>query len=201
MSVQRRTPTLLLACLAAGLVAAAVAWAAFAQAARPERPFRATLLGVPPPLVMPLVRPPRPLPRGPFHPVRGRVSYGEGDARFGAGRGGRAHDGQDVFAAQGTPLIAVRDGVVLESGGGDARGNYVAIHSPAAGQTYVYLHMQAPARVRPGRRVRAGQVVGALGCTGSCFGAHLHFEVHRGRGVRGAAVDPLPNLLRWRRAR
>jgi murein DD-endopeptidase MepM/ murein hydrolase activator NlpD len=178
-----------------------VAWAALAHAARPEREFRTRLIGTPPPLVMPLVRPQPTARRGPFHPVRGGVSYGEGDARFGAGRSGRAHDGQDVFATEGTTLVAVRDGVVLEAGGGDARGNYVAIHSPAAGETYVYLHMRDAARVRPGRRVRAGQAVGALGCTGSCFGAHLHFEIHRGRGPRSGAVDPLPHLLRWRRAR
>jgi murein DD-endopeptidase MepM/ murein hydrolase activator NlpD len=201
MSVHRHAQTLLVACLATALVALAAACAAIAEAARPKRPFEARLIGTAPPLALPVVRRTPARGSGPFHPVRGRVSYGEGDARFGAGRGGRSHDGQDVFASQGTPLLAVRSGVVLEAGGGDARGNYVVIHSPAARETYVYLHMRGPARVRPGRRVRAGQVVGELGCTGSCFGAHLHFEVHRGRGARGAARDPLPLLQRWRRAR
>jgi murein DD-endopeptidase MepM/ murein hydrolase activator NlpD len=59
--------------------------------------------------------------------------------------------------------------------------------------------MFEPASVRPGQRVHAGQLVGRLGCTGSCFGAHLHFEVRRGRGARGEPMDPLPSLRRWGR--
>ena len=198
MPVQRHTRTLLIACLVVGLVA--VACAALAEAAGPKRPFEARLIATPLSLVPPMVRPTAAGGRGPVRPIRGRVTYGEGDAHFGASRGGRMHEGQDVFAPEGTPLVAVRDGIVLEAGGGDERGNYLAIYSRAARQTYVYLHMQGPARVREGRHVHAGQEVGRLGCTGSCFGAHLHFEVRRGHGVRGVAQDPLPLLLRWRRA-
>ena len=44
------------------------------------------------------------------------------------------------------------------------------------------------------------KAVGQLGCTGSCYGAHLHFEVRVGRGVRSEPIDPLPLLRRWRRA-
>jgi murein DD-endopeptidase MepM/ murein hydrolase activator NlpD len=131
------------------------------------------------------------------HPVHGAVRYGQGGARFGADRGGRSHEGQDVFAPAGTPLVAVRDGVVLETGNGGGRGNYVAIYSPAARQTYVYLHLLEPASVGPGQRLRAGARVGRLGCTGSCFGDHLHFEVRRGKGLEGAPRDPLPLLRRW----
>jgi murein DD-endopeptidase MepM/ murein hydrolase activator NlpD len=198
MSTHRHARTLLAICLPLTMAAAGTA---LAEAARPKHPFAGNLIGKPPPLVMPVAASAPRTPRGPFHPVAGNVSYGEGDARFGAGRGGRSHDGQDVFAPEGTPLVAVRDGVVLERGGGDARGNYVVIHSPPARETHVYLHMQGPASVKPGGKVRAGQVVGRLGCTGSCFGAHLHFEVHRGRGARGEARDPLPLLERWHRAR
>jgi len=133
------------------------------------------------------------------HPVRSRVDYGEGGAQFGADRGGRMHEGQDVFAPAGTPLVAVRDGVVLETGDDGGRGNYVGIYSPRARETYVYLHMLAPALVRPGERVEAGRRVGRLGCTGSCFGDHLHFEVRRGRGLEGPARDPRPLLERWAR--
>src|ERR1700704_2219392 len=60
-------------------------------------------------------------------PVRGAVVYGEGEARFGADRGGRMHEGQDLFAPAGTPLVAVRDVKVLEAGDGGGRGNYVAL--------------------------------------------------------------------------
>jgi len=131
------------------------------------------------------------------HPVQGRVSYGEAAAHFGYNRGDHVHEGQDVFAPVGTPVVAVADGVVIEAGGGDARGNYVAIYEPRARRTYVYLHMEAAALVKPGHRVRAGQPVGRLGCTGSCFGPHLHFEVREGRGSQRHAIDPLPLLRRW----
>ena len=134
------------------------------------------------------------------HPVRASVDYGESGARFGAGRPGHVHSGQDVFAPAGTPLVAVRDAVVIGSGSDGGRGNYVELFSAEAGETYAYFHMQSSASVRVGERVSAGQVVGRLGCSGSCWGDHLHFEVHRGRGVGGEAVDPLPRLLRWRRA-
>lgn len=132
-------------------------------------------------------------------PVHGRVGYGESGARFGADRGGRRHEGQDVFAPAGTPLVAMSDGVVVEAGDGGGRGNYVAIYDPAAGLTYVYLHLQDPASVRSGQRVRAGRRVGRVGCTGSCFGDHLHLEVRRGRGTQGKPVDPLPLLRRLAR--
>jgi murein DD-endopeptidase MepM/ murein hydrolase activator NlpD len=143
---------------------------------------------------------PEPTPTStPVFPVEGGVDFGEGDARFGAWRGGRKHEGQDVFAPAGTPLLAALDGVVLETGDDGGRGNYVAIFSPERRATYLYLHMRRPPRVEPGEPVRAGDRVGAIGCTGSCFGDHLHFELRRGRGTQGAPVDPLPLLRRWKR--
>ena len=134
-------------------------------------------------------------------PVKGAGTFGEGAARFGASRSGHVHEGQDVFAPEGTPLVAVRDGVVLETGDDGGRGNFVSFYSPAAGQTYVYLHMSEPSRVAAGRRVKAGERVGSVGCTGSCWGDHLHFEVRRGRGTQAPPLDPLPLLERLRRAR
>jgi murein DD-endopeptidase MepM/ murein hydrolase activator NlpD len=135
----------------------------------------------------------KPSPRAAF-PVRGRVGYGEAGARFGAARGGRVHEGQDVFAPAGTPLVAMYDGVVVETGDDGGRGNYVVVYAPAERRTYVYLHMQRPASARPGERVRAGERVGALGCTGSCFGDHLHLEVRKGRSLEGEPIDPMPLL-------
>jgi len=130
-------------------------------------------------------------------PVAGEFNWGQSGARFGAGRSGHVHEGQDVFAPTGTPLLSVADGVVLETGDDGGRGNYVAIFDPAARRTYFYLHMVEPSRVPAGRRVRAGQPVGGVGCTGPCFGEHLHFEVRRGRDTAGPAEDPLPLLRRW----
>ena len=123
-------------------------------------------------------------------PVRGPVDFGTETNGFGAGRGGHVHNGQDMFAPSGTTLVAARDGIVLETGSDGGRGNYLVLYSPAARQTYAYFHMLAPSSLKPGRRVRAGRRVGALGCSGSCDGAHLHFEVHRGRERHRARDRP-----------
>ncbi len=59
--------------------------------------------------------------------------------------------------------------------------------------------MVAPALVEVGERVDAGTKVGEVGCTGSCYGEHLHFEVREGRGPYGTAIDPMPYLSKWPR--
>ena len=149
---------------------------------------------------------PKGLTKGPYHPVVvANPDYAEAAARFGASRGGRRHEGQDVFARPGTPLVAVRDGVVLDGGGGKSfysygGGNTFVMYSPLDGRSYIYLHMKEPAVVRAGEEVKAGQLIGYVGCTGSCDGPHLHFEVRQGRAVYGPqkkAIDPLPLLERW----
>jgi murein DD-endopeptidase MepM/ murein hydrolase activator NlpD len=138
-------------------------------------------------------------PRAVF-PVRGPVDFGDWDARFGSARGEHQHEGQDVFAEPGTPVVAIRAGRVVERGDDGGRGNYVAFFSPAVDRTYVYLHMLRPAAVREGARVEAGERLGAVGCTGSCWGNHLHVEVRRGRGTTGRPLDPLPLLRRLARS-
>jgi murein DD-endopeptidase MepM/ murein hydrolase activator NlpD len=96
----------------------------------------------------------------------------------------------------------MRSGRVVEKGDDGGRGNYVAIWSPGIRRTSVYLHMRAPTRLEVGEHVGAGGRVGAVGCSGSCWGDHLHLEVRLGRGTTGKAVDPLPLLRRLaRRAR
>lgn len=130
-------------------------------------------------------------------PLDAKPDYGAGDAGFGAGRSGHMHEGQDMFAPAGTALVAARDGKVLESGDGGGRGNYIAIFSPDARQTYVYMHMQRPSPLDAGSRVRAGDRVGRVGCTGSCWGDHLHFEARVGRGAQAKPIDPTPLLRRW----
>jgi murein DD-endopeptidase MepM/ murein hydrolase activator NlpD len=131
-----------------------------------------------------------------WFPVRGTIDFGEADARFGAWRGGRRHEGQDVFADAGTPLVAVRDGSVVETGNDGGRGNYIAIWSPEVDRTFVYFHMRAPTRFAVGDEVEGGARVGAVGCTGSCWGDHLHLEMRTGRGTTGRPLDPLPLLSR-----
>ena len=127
-------------------------------------------------------------------PLRARPQYGDG---LGAGRG---HEGQDLFAPTGTSLVAVRDALVLETGSDGGRGNYVSIYSAATGRTYNYFHMLDRAEVGAGQRVRAGQHLGRLGCSGSCWGPHLHFELRKGRSPYGPVIDPLPLLEQINRA-
>ena len=106
------------------------------------------------------------------------------------------HEGQDMFAPAGTPLVAVRDGRVVETGDDGGRGNYIAIWSHEARHTFLYLHMLRPTPLRAGRRTCEWAARGRVGCTGSCWGDHLHFEVRDGRGTTGEPHDPLDMLKR-----
>jgi murein DD-endopeptidase MepM/ murein hydrolase activator NlpD len=133
---------------------------------------------------------------GPFHPVDGAVDYGSAEAGFGNERG-RPHEGQDVFAPTGTPVVSPSATEVLETGADGGRGNWAAIYDPARDQTYNYFHMASPAEVEAGEKLAAGEPVGQVGCTGSCYGEHLHFEIREGKDPYGPAVDPLPELQRW----
>ena len=145
---------------------------------------------------------PASLAKGPFFPVAGDYEIGEGEGRFGASRGGRPHEGQDLFSHSGTPLVAARDGVVIESktensamSGG--RGNYIGIYSPVDKRTYVYLHMLHPSPLKQGDGLKAGERIGQMGCTGSCYGTHLHFEIRLGHSLEAKPIDPLPIIKRW----
>jgi murein DD-endopeptidase MepM/ murein hydrolase activator NlpD len=62
--------------------------------------------------------------------------------------------------------------------------------------------MLHPSPIRAGETVQAGQPVGQVGCSGSCDGHHLHFEIRLGRvayGVERKAIDPMPLLRQWQR--
>ncbi|MDQ3609770.1 MAG: M23 family metallopeptidase, partial [Actinomycetota bacterium] len=132
--------------------------------------------------------------------ARGGVDFGEAGARFGNNRGSHSHQGQDVFAPAGTPLVAASEAEVVAAGNeGDGRGNHVALHDERRDRTYVYFHMSEAPRVGVGEKVVAGQRVGSVGCTGSCSGAHLHFEIRRGEGTDGQALDPLGAMRGWPR--
>jgi hypothetical protein len=135
-------------------------------------------------------------------PVRGRHGFGDAGARFGAGRGGGGHQGQDVFAACGTPLVAARGGTVQYAGYHGRAGNYLVIDGAGTGVDYVYAHLRDPVRLAVGRHVFTGQPIGFVGRTGDATACHLHFEMWSGPGwyAGGAAFDPLPLLRGWDRA-
>ncbi len=134
-------------------------------------------------------------------PIRGAHIFGTGAARFGAPRSGHAHQGQDVFAACGTPLVAARGGTVKFSGFHSAAGYYVVIDGKGTGVDNAYMHLRERADVQVGDRVYTGQELGAVGDTGDAVGCHLHFEEWTTPGWYdgGRPVDPLPDLKRWDR--
>ena len=133
-------------------------------------------------------------------PVRGKHSYGGAASRFGAPRSGHTHQGQDVSAACGTPLIAPHGGVVkAKAYQASGAGHYLVIDGEGVKQDYVLMHLAAPAPVVQGQAVVTGQKVGDVGTTGSSTGCHLHFEIWVGKGwyTGGSPIDPLPTLQYW----
>jgi murein DD-endopeptidase MepM/ murein hydrolase activator NlpD len=95
------------------------------------------------------------------------------------------HQGVDLRASYGTPIVAVSDGRVEFAGWHGGHGNAVELNHGAGLET-LYGHMSR-ILVRPGQSVHRGAVIGLVGSTGLSTGPHLHFEVHR----NGIAVNPL----------
>jgi murein DD-endopeptidase MepM/ murein hydrolase activator NlpD len=120
-------------------------------------------------------------------------------AHFGEyGSWSRYHTGIDFRAGHGTPIRAVRSGVVLYAGNsGDWAGNHVAIKH-GDGMTTMSSHMSSMA-VRAGQTVQAGQIIGRVGQTGRAFGAHLHFELYPA-GVKYGDVYKAINPQPWLRS-
>jgi len=129
-------------------------------------------------------------------PVLGPHGFGEFAAKFGGGRG---HQGQDVFAACGTPMVAARSGIVKFKQYHSRAGYYLVIDGERTAIDYAYMHLKGPALVNKGDRVHTGQLIGYVGDTGDADGCHLHFEMWSGPGwySGGSPFDPLPDLLDW----
>jgi murein DD-endopeptidase MepM/ murein hydrolase activator NlpD len=129
---------------------------------------------------------------GSASPVPGAVI----GAHFGEyGSWSRYHTGIDFRAGHGTPIRAVKAGVVLYAGNsGDWAGNHVAIKH-GDGMTTMSSHMSSMA-VNAGQTVRAGQVIGYVGQTGRAFGAHLHFELYPA-GIKYGDVYKAINPQPW----
>jgi murein DD-endopeptidase MepM/ murein hydrolase activator NlpD len=144
--------------------------------------------------------PPPPPPAGGDHvfPVDGSFDFGGDGARFGAPRGDHTHQGQDVLAAEGTPVVSVSAGTVYwRAYQAAAAGNYVVIRG-TDGYDYAYMHFREGSLVQPGDQVAAGQLIGHVGSSGDANGPHLHFEVWDGHWQSGGhPIDPLPLLRSW----
>ena len=114
-------------------------------------------------------------------PVSGVVTSGFG------WRWGRMHEGIDISAPAGTTIRAVAAGTVIYAGWMGGYGN-LTIVDHGNGLATAYAHQSAI--YVGGGSVSQGTALGAVGCTGSCTGNHLHFEVR----VNGSAVDPMGYL-------
>lgn len=111
------------------------------------------------------------------------ASFGEQGRYWSSGY----HTGQDFAAPAGTPVRAVHQGTVAFAGWAGPYGNAVKIVHAGGTQTW-YAHLGEITVARG--RVRTGQTIGSVGCTGNCFGDHVHLEVRLG-------ADLPINPLRW----
>lgn len=118
-------------------------------------------------------------------PLKGIISSPFGLRRFFNDQPRRPHGGIDIAAAEGEPIIAPADGVVIDTGDYFFNGNSVFIEHGLGLQTF-YAHMSR-IDVQRGDRVSVGDVIGAVGATGRVTGPHLHWSV----GLNGTWVNPL----------
>lgn len=164
---------------------------------------RAPAAAAPVPVPAPVVPFPAPSPspggKGVF-PVAGAFDFGGVTGRFGATRTGHIHEGQDIIAAAGVPVVAPYAGVV-SSASYQARGagEYVVLDA-VDGRDYFFAHCtRGSTAVAEGAAVVAGQPLCTVGTTGDSEGPHLHFEIWNvgWRVTGGAPIDPLPELRSW----
>jgi murein DD-endopeptidase MepM/ murein hydrolase activator NlpD len=132
-------------------------------------------------------------------PVLGPHEISMGSGRFGAPRSGHTHQGQDVMAACGTPLVAARGGRVQYNAWDGNAGNYIVIDGKGTPDDFMYAHMAEASPLKVGEAVRTGQPIGIVGDTGDAQGCHLHFEMWGAPGwyEGGSPFDPLPYLEKW----
>jgi murein DD-endopeptidase MepM/ murein hydrolase activator NlpD len=128
-------------------------------------------------------------------PVDGRDAHAIGSGWGDPRGGGRRHEGVDIFAPRGTPVLAADDGVVLAVRRTSIGGNVIWLRPDGADVELYYAHLDRQ-DVRPGERVRAGQPIGLVGNTGNARTTppHLHFGVYRNGGRD--AIDPAEWIAR-----
>jgi peptidoglycan LD-endopeptidase LytH len=132
-------------------------------------------------------------------PVRG-FARGDLSNTWGAARSeGRRHEGIDIMAPQGAPVLAAADGRVVRFWNSE-RGGVSIYQADEEGELiFYYAHLSARAGgLKEGDRVRRGEVIGYVGATGNATTPHLHFEIQQTEDARrwwqGRAVNPYPYL-------
>jgi murein DD-endopeptidase MepM/ murein hydrolase activator NlpD len=126
-------------------------------------------------------------------PAAGPVIAGYGQ------RYGVLHDGIDIDAATGAPLRAAATGLVVSVSDHPIFGLYTCIAhritgGPGPRELTTCYGNQSRTLVEPGDVVREGQLIGRIGCTGTCLRPHVHFQVRLGGDDTAPAVDPAPYL-------
>ena len=116
-------------------------------------------------------------------------TYGDG---FGAGRG---HEGQDLFADCGSPILAVRAGRIQRVGYEGRAGNYVVVDGLGTGVDTMYAHLLRRPPMKRGGRVATGQQIGLVGSSGNASACHLHFEIWTAPGWYEGG-EPMPSVGR-----
>jgi murein DD-endopeptidase MepM/ murein hydrolase activator NlpD len=139
---------------------------------------------------------------GAAFPVVGEHSFGGPENRFGAARSGHIHQGQDVLAAEGTPVVVPMAGTITSTSYQAGGAGYYAVEHTSAGLDFMFAHCQAGSMVvSEGEPVSAGQALCHAGQTGDATAPHLHFEIWVGGwwAPGGHPIDPLPYLEAWER--
>ncbi|HEY2142127.1 MAG TPA: M23 family metallopeptidase [Solirubrobacteraceae bacterium] len=145
---------------------------------------------------------PTPIPgaAGAVFPVQGPHNFGGPENRFGAARAGHIHQGQDVLAAEGTPVVAPVAGTITTATYQAGGAGYYAVEHATDGFDFMFAHCQAGSlAVAEGQAVSAGEPLCKVGQTGDATGPHLHFEMWVGgwQAAGGHPIDPLPYLQAW----
>lgn len=115
---------------------------------------------------------------------------------------GRLHEGVDIAAPIGKPVLAAAEGFVMRSGNSSSYGRFVEIvHAEGLTTLYAHLGKIDPSAAKPGAKIAAGQAIGKIGSSGTSTGPHVHFEIRKKNkplnpvafmGREFASADELP---------
>jgi peptidase M23-like protein len=156
----------------------------------------------PPPTIPPagLPTPAQLAAAGAVFPVAGTHNFGGPENRFGAPHNGYTHQGQDVLAGEGTPIVAPLAGVIYSTNYQASGAGYYVVEHTGTGFDFFFAHCMAGSlAVAAEASVSAGQQLCRAGQTGDATAPHVHIEIWVAgwRTSAGYPIDPLPYLQAW----